>query len=485
MTRLVSLLESKDHLIDKLDLTDEQKERLKAFFKKYPTSESKIDWNRKDLAWEDFADLLDNEGKSKSQAKKYGLSGLKEGTDYLIIDKGEDYTIYYPLNFKASETLANSKVEPKGVTGKWCIAGGNYGPDNDDKYWKRYTVQEGYDFFFVFTDMCKYAIARHFANAYNAHTRTINEADLGFTIFDSEDHQATTINSSANWYYFGSFRDKDNKNIFVTTPGYLYEVRYKWDGPFLYKNMNDPDDPKWALTGYDSGIYEKNVNEKYSNYHILPGTYKISRDALTNCDDLFEIYIPSTVTFIGTETFNSCRNLTKVVFENDNPQLEFLENETFYQNFSLQEVQLPDSLEVIQNEVFFGCQSLKKITFPKNLMAIGSRAFCGSGLEQVILPEGLSSIVNQTFAAMRDLEYVRLPSSIDSLGTEIFKNSKNLKQIDFMGTQAEWDKLIQQSNKSVSRNFWDDSNPVRIINALTGLAEGCKINILGKENVSI
>lgn len=54
-----------------------------------------------------------------------------------------------------------------------------------------------------------------------------------------------------------------------------------------------------------------------------------------------------------------------------------------------------------------------------------------------------------------------------------------------MGTQAEWDKLIQQSSRSVSRNFWDDPNPIKTINALTGLAEGCKINLLGKENVSV
>lgn len=157
-------LENKDRLIDKLDLTDEQKDQLKSYFKKYPTSESKIDWNRKDLKWEDFSDLFASEGKSKSQAKKKGISGLKEGIDYLYLghEDGEygKYTVYYPMTFLASETLANPKVEPLGVTGKWCIAGGNYGPGNEDKYWRQYTEEKNYDFFFIFTDKHKYAIAR-------------------------------------------------------------------------------------------------------------------------------------------------------------------------------------------------------------------------------------------------------------------------------------------------------------------------------------
>ena len=73
---ITRLLESKDHLIDKLDLTDGQKTELKDFFKKHPNYESKIDWNNKSLQYKDFANLLDQEGKSKSQAKKKGIEGL-------------------------------------------------------------------------------------------------------------------------------------------------------------------------------------------------------------------------------------------------------------------------------------------------------------------------------------------------------------------------------------------------------------------------
>ena len=105
-------LENKDRFIDKLDLTDEQKAELKAFFKKHPTYEGKVDWNKKDLKWEDFEELLKTEGQTKNQIKKYGKSGkaqiedLVEGKDYEVLVDKPNLTVYYPMNFKASEVLA-------------------------------------------------------------------------------------------------------------------------------------------------------------------------------------------------------------------------------------------------------------------------------------------------------------------------------------------------------------------------------------------
>lgn len=152
LQNLISLLENKNHLIDRLDLTDSQKETLKAFFKAHPNYENKIDWNRKDLTFKDFENLLSNEGKSKSQAKKKGVSGLREGLDYKIIGQGTtvskefgsanwEYTMYMPLTHLGSKTLASPSTLPA-VTGEWCIA------MNDDTWWQNYTTRT-MDFFFI------------------------------------------------------------------------------------------------------------------------------------------------------------------------------------------------------------------------------------------------------------------------------------------------------------------------------------------------
>ena len=82
------LYEKKDNLIKKNpNLTDGQKQEIIEVLNKYPNLENNVDWNKnKYLTYEDFKELiLDKAGKSRSQAKKKGISGLTEGTDYDIL----------------------------------------------------------------------------------------------------------------------------------------------------------------------------------------------------------------------------------------------------------------------------------------------------------------------------------------------------------------------------------------------------------------
>ena len=82
------LYEKKDHLIKRNpNLTDAQKSEIIAVLNKYPNLEGNIDWNKSNnLTYEDFKFyILDNAGKSNSQAKKKGLAGLVEGEDYDIL----------------------------------------------------------------------------------------------------------------------------------------------------------------------------------------------------------------------------------------------------------------------------------------------------------------------------------------------------------------------------------------------------------------
>ena len=152
------LKENKNHLIDRLDLTPDQKEKIKAFFLKHPSYESKIDWNDKSLSYKNFEPLLALDGKSKTQAKKYGLSGLVEEKDYF--DFGEATLpelgrchLYQPLSYKGSVTLASNKVPPVKDNGaQWCISYQKTG-----EYWYEYT-KKGIKFLFAFTENTKYAL---------------------------------------------------------------------------------------------------------------------------------------------------------------------------------------------------------------------------------------------------------------------------------------------------------------------------------------
>ena len=173
------LYEKKDHLIRRNpNLTDEQKSRIIAVLNRYPNLERNIDWNKSSsLTYEDFKiHILDNAGKSNSQAKRRGVTGLVEGEDYDILSSKNGETLYAVYSHLASKTLASNRVEPKIWTesevmdwgaedefsgrkvyrneegelvelkpgAKWCISMNN--PD----YWNRYCLKYEIAFYFLF-----------------------------------------------------------------------------------------------------------------------------------------------------------------------------------------------------------------------------------------------------------------------------------------------------------------------------------------------
>lgn len=215
LTDFFRFLENKDRLIDKLNLTDDQKNKLKGYFKRNPSFESKIDWNRKDLTWEDFSGLLASEGKTKTQAKKKGIEGLTEEKDYKVIASNDEYIIYYPLNHLASVTLASSKTAPY-TEGQWCIS-----MAKKADYWIDYT-EKFYDFFFVFYNPevfnhsqnpaftvpeLKFAIARQFKS------NDEEDAEDSYTIFDELDNESDI-----------PYAHDEIMDIIAEVPHYLFET---------------------------------------------------------------------------------------------------------------------------------------------------------------------------------------------------------------------------------------------------------------------
>ena len=175
MTRLY---EKKGTLIrSNPNLTEEQKQEIIEVLNRYPNLENNVDWNKnKYLTYEDFKELiLDKAGKSNRQAKKKGISGLTEGTDYDILYDKDGETLYAVYTHLASKVLASNRVEPQIWTeselmdwseeddysgrkiyrneegelvelrpgAKWCIS------MNDSSLWKSYT-KSNISFYFWF-----------------------------------------------------------------------------------------------------------------------------------------------------------------------------------------------------------------------------------------------------------------------------------------------------------------------------------------------
>lgn len=112
------LRESKDRLIDKLTLTDEQKQALKDFFKRHPSYENRIDWNNKNLTWEDFQGVLSILSKTETKRQirsktTKGLESLVAGRDYEVVDQQGTCTLYKVLTYEAMCIIASNDVAPQ------------------------------------------------------------------------------------------------------------------------------------------------------------------------------------------------------------------------------------------------------------------------------------------------------------------------------------------------------------------------------------
>ena len=128
MKLLDLLLENKDHLINKSDLSKDKKDLVKKFFRDHPNLENRIDWN-KPLKWEDFEQLEKETKTSKSSIKKNGLDAFIEGEDYFHYKYGNVH-YYQPLNYKFTKWFQSQNQY--GLEAKWCIG------SNDQRFFRDY-----------------------------------------------------------------------------------------------------------------------------------------------------------------------------------------------------------------------------------------------------------------------------------------------------------------------------------------------------------
>lgn len=418
-------LENKDRLIDKLDLTDDQKAELKVFFQKHPNYESKIDWNNKSLQYKDFEELLALEGNTKSARKKYGISGkaqiedLVEGEDYLVLAENDNEfahtVIYYPLTFKASEVLAKPTTPPKGITGHWCIAGKNYSPGTQDQHWNLYTGN-GTDFFFVFiTDKVnenwseKYAISR--------------TMDGNFNIFNSDDRDLEEQWTEENW-------DPDEDTGTFTLPEDLGWAKTWIDlnNPrrfFLEKNFYiDPVGAVYSKKKKSLRLFPRDYN---GTYEVPEGTEDIWADAFRGCR-LSAVTIPSSVFNLGQAAFFGSGNLKSVTINNG---LKLLKSEVFNHCIHLENVKLPDSITAVEDRSFEYCISLKQIRLPRNLTEIGKGMFYTCiNLQKVIWPKKVTKILSEAFARCSALVQLSIPGPISVIQDHAFDWCQGLQELE-------------------------------------------------------
>lgn len=126
---------SKDRFINKLNITDEEKQELKDFCDKYPQYASRIDWQRRDLTWEDIKPILELPSQSKSAKKRQAKNDPKllfQRGSFIIYKETENWLYVLPQSWEDAKFMDSSACGGEGA--KWCI-----GWKESPTHWKGYT----------------------------------------------------------------------------------------------------------------------------------------------------------------------------------------------------------------------------------------------------------------------------------------------------------------------------------------------------------
>ncbi len=182
---------------------------------------------------------------------------------------------------------------------------------------------------------------------------------------------------------------------------------------------NNPSYDTLINTGYDNSIIKVEFGEKI---------FSIGEYAFSRCYSLQSVNIPNSVTNIGYYTFNECYSLKSVNIPNS---VTSIGGSAFNKCYSLQSVNIPNSVTNIGNNAFNACYSLRSVNIPNSVTNIGYYTFnaCYS-LQSVNIPNSVTSIGSNAFSACYSLQSVNIPNSVTSIGSNAFSSCYSLTSIN-------------------------------------------------------
>lgn len=148
-----------------------------------------------------------------------------------------------------------------------------------------------------------------------------------------------------------------------------------------------------------------------------------------------KVKLPSTITSIGNNAFNGCRNLVEINLPSG---IKSLANGTFKDCRRLTSLTIPSTVTSIGNEVFNGCVSLTSLTIPDSVTSIGNTTFNNcTALTTVTLSQNLETIGTNAFTGCTALTSITIPENVVSIGAKAFLNCEKLTSATFAVT-TDW-----------------------------------------------
>lgn len=110
-------------------------------------------------------------------------------------------------------------------------------------------------------------------------------------------------------------------------------------------------------------------------------------------------------------------------------------------------------LTEIPNQMFANCRYLISVNIPNNVTSIGEQAFYScTSLLSVNIPDSVTSIGKEAFSYCFALKSITVPDSVASIGDYMFYDCVSLTTVNYGGTKAQWEELINGVNIYLSEN---------------------------------
>lgn len=176
---------------------------------------------------------------------------------------------------------------------------------------------------------------------------------------------------------------------------------------------------------------------------VIPdGIISVNNATFRNCYRLSSVVLPSGIVEIGDGAFEDCHRLEQISLPDD----LIVIGKWAFDNTGLSQLTLPKGLIAIGDSAFSNC-NISALKVPDSVDYIGSGAFAEcSGLVKAELPDGFSLINSETFFRCERLTEIILPDSIKMVGDSAFSNCVSLTDVNYKGTQDQWNKVVIKDN---------------------------------------
>ena len=167
------------------------------------------------------------------------------------------------------------------------------------------------------------------------------------------------------------------------------------------------------------------------------------------------VTIPSSVVSVGT-AFSHCRGLDRLAVDMSNPSFHAIGNclietksHTLVAGFDNSVIPTDGSVTSIGAHAFEGCRGKIKITLPNTVTTVHSCAF----------------------SKCPSLCYAEIPASMKNFSFDIFKGCRELTDLFYDGTQADFSSLERASAAFSNGKRWDDGMVSYTVHCLDGKLE--------------